>query len=110
MTEIEKTIFLQTVKSATEREPSLLRPIVEMAIEGVEQFAKKQSDIGTQAQFKLLSILEAIDPPKDGKFGSFSVDSIIYTLSGCFEGTPALDKLREKFGVSKPEPDSEPKG
>ena len=109
MNEIEKAIFLQTVKSVTEREPSLLRPIVDMAVEGVKVFAEHQSDIVTQAQFKLLCILDQIDPPKDGKFGSFTVDSIVNALS-CFEGTPALDELRKKYGVTKEEPDDKPKG
>lgn len=103
MNEIEKALFLQAIEQATSKDPSLLRPIVDRATEGVKSFADSQRDMGSQAQFKLFCVLEAIDPPKDGKFGPFPIASVVDCLEPSFGGTKGLEELRVKFGVDKPE-------
>ena len=104
MNDIQKEIFLQAVSDVVAEEPSLCRSIIERATEGVSRFADKQRDIGSETQFKLISVLEQIDPPKDNKFGPFTAEEVVNTLEGCFGGTKGLEKLREKFAIKKTKP------
>ena len=96
---LEKQIVLATVNEACEKDPSIVRDIIGAATAGVQQFADKQSDIGTKAVFKLICVLEQIDVPASGKFGPFTFAEVLDSLEGCFGGTPALAKLRDKFKV-----------
>ena len=107
MNEIQKEIFLQAISDVVAEEPSLCRRVIEKATEGVSRFADHQRDIGSKAQFKLICVLEQIDPPKDNKFGPFTTEEVIDTLQGCFGGTKALEALRVKFGAKKPKPKEE---
>ena len=101
MTSTEQAIFLKIIANTVANDPSLLRPIVDAATEGVKAYAESQSEKGTHAQFRLMCVLQAIQPPPDGKFGPFTSAEVVNCLSGCFEGTAGLDELRAKFGVQK---------
>ena len=110
MNDIEKALFLQAVENVTTKDPFLLRPIVDHATAGVKQYADSQRDMGSQAQFKLFCVLDAIEPPKDGKFGPFPIASVLDCLDSSFGGTKGLEALRAKYGVAKPEDKPEDQG
>jgi hypothetical protein len=96
---IEQSAFLNHVRQVIAAEPSLCRPVIDAATEGVKDFADKQGNIGTKACFRLLCVLEQTPSPKDGKFGVFTAAEVIDALEPNFGGTPAIAKMREKFAA-----------
>jgi hypothetical protein len=99
MDDMQKAIFLMGVKSVCEKDPSLVRPIIDAATAGVKSFADKQSDYASKMAFKLFSVVDAVEP-RD-KFGSFSAEEILEPLGRWYEGTIGLKKLKQKYGVEE---------
>jgi len=99
MDAMQKAAFLGMVQRACAEDPSLLRPLIDAATEGVKEFADKQSDAASKMAFKLFSVLD--DVPVKDTFGPFSKDEVLEPLSRWFEGTPGLENLRKKFGVEE---------
>lgn len=99
MNELAKIVFLETVRTTLAAEPGLFQDVIGMATAGVKQFASEQRDLGTQAQFRLMCVLDSIEPPGDGKFGPFTTEEVLNCLEGCFGGTKGLKQLRIKYGV-----------
>ena len=108
----EKDVVLQMVFMACSEDPSITREIIDAATDGVKKFADSQNDRATQCSFKLYSVLDEISRCPESfvptKFGPFSREEVVNTLSGCFEGTTGLKQLREKFGVKQPPDDNKP--
>ena len=97
MNDIHKAITLESVRACLADDPGMFKEIIDAATQGVREFADSQSEHGTRASFILFCVLETVDPPKDGRFGSFSAEEALQQLEGCFGKTPALAKLKEKF-------------
>lgn len=99
MDAMQEAVFLQYVQDTVAKNPLLCRKVIDAATEGVKDFADKQRDLGSQAAFKLVCVLEEVAVPSSGRFGRFTTTEIFEALEGPFGGTPGLKKLKEKFGV-----------
>ena len=95
-------IFLNYVRDFLSKNPKLFSDVIKYAVKGVEDFANNQIDKTTDISFKLLETLERWNPKDPNKpFDHFSAKEVVDSLEGCFRGTEALNKIKEKFNYTE---------
>ena len=95
-------IFLISVRDFLSKNPKLFSEVIKYAVKGVEDFANNQIDKTTDISFKLLETLECWNPKDPNKpFDHFSSKEVFDSLEGCFRGTEALNKIKEKFNYTE---------
>jgi len=100
-TTINRTLLLGIIHEAVSKDPSLVSEIIDAATEGVKKFAKEQKDIGSQAAFRLFSVLETIEIPEDKMFGPFTLEEVLQPVETWFGGTEGLLRLKYSSGLTK---------
>ena len=101
---IQRAALLQTVRASVAEDPTLCRDVFDAVTEGVRDYAANQTDIGSGACCRLLSVLEKVDPETPGLFGQyFTAEQVMTCLERFFGGTKAMIDLRAKFKCYKPE-------
>jgi uncharacterized protein (UPF0147 family) len=92
----EKQIVLAYIFSLCQRDPSIVKDIIESATEGVKSFANKQKDSSSKMAFMMTQLLE-VHP--DTNFGPFKRSDILDAVNPWFEGTSWMNGERNKLTI-----------
>jgi len=102
MNEVEKQIVLKYIQNIVAEDPSMLRPIIDAATEGVKTYADNQNDKASKLAYKMVSILEHTSA-KHLRCKPFCINDLLEEMRRWFGGTTGLKKLYSKFEVPEPE-------
>jgi hypothetical protein len=88
-------IVKQLVFKACQEHPEMLRPIIDIATEGVKSFADKQMDNTSKMSFMMSQILDQY--PYETSFGPFDRKEILERIRPQFDGTPWFKKEMDRL-------------
>ena len=100
-----RAMMIHAVRVFCSECPTALPEIIAAATEGVNAFATSQEDRVTRMSYQLCEVLDNT-AAKNLKTGNFKISDILNTQRNIIGGTPCMEKLMKKYGVTQEELDA----
>lgn len=97
--ETEILWVLRLVYTMLRVQPASFGRVIDAAVEGVKDYAEKQRDTSSSLAYRLMSVLETVEPSESGSYLGFSAAEILEPMRPYFAGTEGFRGLCQKMGV-----------